>query len=116
MKTAGIIGGLGPETTSGFYLELIFGCYNKNKESRPPILVWNVPLKYAIEEDLLKKAVGEERFLPYLVSGAKILEKAGADFLVMPCNSLHIFIDQIRKSVNIPVLSIVEETGKFLKN
>lgn len=116
MKTVGIIGGLGPETTSEFYLELVFGCYEKNKEIKPPILIWNVPLKYEIEDDLLKKATGEERYIAYLIDAAKRLERGGADFLVMPCNSLHIFIDKIRKSVKIPVLSIVEETAKFLKN
>jgi aspartate racemase len=116
MKTVGIIGGLGPETTSEFYLEIVFGCYQKNKEGRPPILVWNVPLKYRIEEDLLKKSIGEERYIPYLTDAAKRLEKAGSDFLVMPCNSLHIFIEEIRKSVKIPIMSIVEETAKFLKN
>jgi len=42
-------------------------------------------------------------------------EKAGADFLVMPCNSLHVFIDEIRNAVGIPVLSIIEETVRFLK-
>ena len=116
MKTVGIIGGLGPETTSEFYLEVIFGCYTKNKDARPPILIWNVPLRYEIEEDLLKKAKGEERYIPYLMEAAKRLEKGGADFLVMPCNSLHRFIEEIRGSVKIPVLSIVEETAKFLKN
>lgn len=115
MKTVGIIGGLGPETTSEFYLELIFGSYKKYKIERPPILIWNVPLKYEIEKDLLTKASGEERYIPYLVDAAKRLEVAGADFLVMPCNSLHIFIGDVRKTVKIPVLSIVEETAKFLK-
>jgi len=115
MKTVGIIGGLGPETTSEFYLEIIFGCYQKNKENRPPILIWNVPLEYKIEEDLLTKATGEERYIPYLIDAAKRLEKGGADFLVMPCNSLHIFIEEIRNSVKIPVLSIIEGTAKFLK-
>ena len=33
----------------------------------------------------------------------------------MPCNSLHIFIKEIRASVKIPVLSIIEETVSFLK-
>ncbi len=116
MRTVGIIGGLGPETTSEFYLEIIFGCYEKDKASRPPVLIWNVPLKYEIEADLLMKAAGEERYIPYLIDAAKRLEKGGADFLVMPCNSLHIFIEEIRKSVKIPVLSIVEETAKFLKS
>lgn len=115
MKTVGIIGGLGPETTSEFYLEIIFSCYKKNKKNRPPILLWNVPLEYKIEEDLITKAIGEERYIPYLLNAAKRLESGGADFLVMPCNSLHIYINKIRKVVKIPILSILEETAKFLK-
>ncbi|MFH1780098.1 MAG: amino acid racemase [Candidatus Micrarchaeota archaeon] len=114
MKTVGIIGGLGPETTAEFYLELIFGCYRKNKKVRPPILIWNVPIDYRIEETFIVHAKGEEKYLPYLIEAAKKLEHAGTDFLVMPCNSMHVFIDAIRASVGIPVLSIVEETSRFL--
>ncbi len=58
---------------------------------------------------------GSERYIPFLVDEAKRLEKAGADFIVMPCNSLHVFIDKIRNTVKIPVLSIIEETVKFIK-
>lgn len=90
MKTVGIIGGLGPQTTAEFYLELVFSSYKIHKTSRPPMLIWNVPLRYRIEQDLITRAKGEERYLPYLTDAAKRLEAAGADFLVMPCNSLHI--------------------------
>ena len=61
------------------------------------------------------RSEGMERYIPYLTAEAQRLEKAGADFIVMPCNSLHVFIKQIRGSVNVPVLSIVEETVKFLR-
>ena len=115
MKTAGIICGLGPETTSQFYLEIIFSCFQLNKISRPPLLIWSIPLEYQIESDLITKAEGEERYIPYLVDAAKRLENGGADFIVIPCNSVHIFIENVRKAVKIPVLSIVEETAKFLK-
>lgn len=115
MKTAGIIGGLGPETTAQFYLELIFDAFQKNRIERPPLLIWSVPLKYKIEEDLITKAAGEERYIPYLQDAARRLEKGGADFIVIPCNSVHIFIEQVRNSVDIPVLSIVEETASFLE-
>ncbi|KKQ92250.1 MAG: Aspartate racemase [Candidatus Woesebacteria bacterium GW2011_GWB1_39_10] len=115
MKTAGIIGGLGPETTSQFYLEIIFSCFQANKKARPPLLIWSVPLEYQIESDLITKAEGEERYIPYLVDAAKRLENGGADFIVIPCNSVHIFIQEVRKAVKIPVLSIVEETANFLK-
>ncbi len=115
MKTVGIIGGLGPETTSEFYLDIIFSCQRTDKSARPGIIIASVPLPYEIEEDLILRNEGSDRYIPYLVAEAQRLEQAGADFIVMPCNSLHIFINQIRKSVSIPVLSIIEETVKFLK-
>ncbi len=115
MKTVGIIGGLGPETTSEFYLDLVFSCAQKNKTTRPAIVIASVPLPYQIEEDLILKSEGMERYIPYLIAEAQRLEKAGVDFIVMPCNSLHVFIEQIQESVSVPVLSIVEETVKFLK-
>ncbi|MSU54677.1 MAG: amino acid racemase [Candidatus Staskawiczbacteria bacterium] len=115
MKTVGIIGGLGPETTSEFYLDIVFSCQKLEKTARPAIIISSVPLPYQIEEDAISKNIGIERCLPFLIKEAKRLEKSGADFIVMPCNSLHVFIEDIRKSVKVPVLSIVEETVKFLK-
>lgn len=115
MKTVGIIGGLGPETTSEFYLDLVFSCQKKDKTHRPSIIIANVPLPYKIEEEAIAKGTGFERITPFLIEEAKRLEKAGADFIVMPCNSLHVFIQEIRNAVKIPVLSIIEETVKFLK-
>lgn len=115
MKTVGIIGGLGPETTAEFYLDIVFSCQKKDKTMRPHILISSVPLPFEIEEDLILRNEGLDRYIPFLTEEAERLEKAGADFLVMPCNSLHVFIDQIRSAVHIPVLSIIEETVKFLK-
>ena len=114
-KTVGIIGGLGPETTSKFYLELIYSCRKFNEISYPHILIDSIPLPFEIEKEAIAEGFGYEKILPYLISTAKNLEKSGADFLVLPCNSLHIFIKDIRKAVKIPVLSILEETSKFLK-
>lgn len=116
MKTVGIIGGLGPETTSEFYLRIISLCHQKNKIARPPILMWSIPLSYQVEEDLITKAIGEERYIPYLVEAAQRLESGGADFIVIPCNSVHVFINEVRAAVTIPVLSIVEESVTALKS
>jgi aspartate racemase len=116
MKSVGIIGGLGPETTAEFYLDIVFSCQKKSRTNRPSIIITSVPLSYVIEEDAILNGKGIERFSLFLVNEAKRLERAGADFIVMPCNSLHVFIEDIRKAVRIPVLSIVEETIKFLKN
>jgi aspartate racemase len=45
-----------------------------------------------------------------LCANARNLEKAGVDFIVIPCNTVHIFLDAIESSVNIPILSIVDAT------
>lgn len=115
MKSVGIIGGLGPETTAEFYLDVVFSCYKKDTTARPSIVIASVPLPYQIEEDLIMRNEGAERYVPFLIQGAQRLEKSGVDFIVMPCNSLHVFIEQIKASVQLPVLSIVEETVTFLK-
>ncbi|MBU6389276.1 amino acid racemase [Patescibacteria group bacterium] len=115
MRTVGIIGGLGPETTAHFCLEIIKQYEEAGASSRPPILMWNVPLQLEIERDLILRSKGEERYVPLLIEAAQRLERGGADFLVMPCNSLHIFIRQIRDSVSIPVLSIVDTACEHLK-
>jgi len=115
MKSVGVIGGLGPETTAEFYLEVIFQCQKRNTKQRPSIVISSVPLLFEIEKDLIESNTGKERYIPYLLEEAKRLERSGVDFLVMPCNSLHVFINEIRESVSIPVLSIVEETVNYLK-
>lgn len=115
MKTVGIIGGFGPETTAAFQLEIVDLCAAQKLMGRPPILMWNTPIPLQIEDDLILKGKSMDKFLPFLISGAKMLEKAGSDFLVFPCNTLHIFINEIRNSVSIPVLNIVDEMAISLK-
>jgi aspartate racemase len=113
-KTVGIIGGLGPETTAHFYLEVVFAC-SKISGRRPQILISNVAMPLKIEKEIITEARNERSILPFLIHSAKQLENGGADFIVIPCNTVHIFIDEIRNSVKIPVLSIIEETSSFLR-
>lgn len=76
--------------------------------------MWSIPMELKTESDFINKNKGARKFIFHLVNAARRLERGGADFLVIPCNSAHSFIEQIRNSVNIPVISIVEETTNFL--
>jgi len=113
IKTLGIIGGLGPETTARFYMEVVFAC-SKISGKRPQILISNVAVTLSVEKELITEAKNEKNILPFLINAARQLEKGGASFIVIPCNTVHIFIKEIRRSVDIPVLSIIEETSNFL--
>jgi len=114
MKTLGIIGGYGPETTAEFYLKLI-ALSRKKSEGYPPILIYNPPIPFELEKAMAGEGRGEAKMSPILINAAKKLERSGADFIVIPCNTVHIFIEDIRKSINVPVLSIIEETVSKIK-
>ncbi len=115
MKTVGIIGGLGPETTAKFYMQIVLSCQKKNIKQRPNILISSVPISFKLEEEFIKQGRGKKEFLSLLIDSARNLERAGADFIVIPCNTAHVFIREIRESVNIPVLSIIDESAKVLR-
>ena len=113
MKTLGIIGGLGPATTAEFYLKVSYGCQQRNNIQRPPVIIASVPAPYEVERGMILHNINN--YTPLLLVEAKRLEKAGADFLVMPCNTLHCDIEQIRSVVTIPVMSIVDATITYIK-
>lgn len=116
MKTLGILGGVGPETTSKIYHSII-DLFRKNKKDKyPSIVIYNLPFPFIIENEAIIKGINSYKMLPYLIAGAKILEKAGASFGILPCNTLHKYMKEIREAVKIPFLSILDETVSQLKS
>lgn len=57
----------------------------------------------------------KESPLPAMISDAKSLEEYGATAIVIPCNTAHYFIDEVRSSVSVPVPSIITETVLHIK-
>lgn len=112
MKIIGIIGGMGPAATLDLYSKIVaLTPANKDQDHIHVIID-----SYAQIED--RTAFIENRGenpLPKLCEAAIRLEKAGADALIMPCNTAHYFVDDILKKVNIPLIHIVEATAKAVK-
>lgn len=102
---------MGPESTAIFYQEIIKECQSQCgaqlDQDYPEIFIYNLPIP-----DIVNGLKEPEKVLPMLVEGAKKLEIIGVDFIVMPCNTATYFINEIRKELKIPFLSIVEETAK----
>ena len=115
MKTIGVIGGFGHETTARFQLQLFEESKRKGTKQNPDILVHLVPIPKRIEKKLLSNGEGIENYFPYLVDSAQLLEHGGAEVLVMPCNTLHAHIGGIRENVQVEMLSIIDESVKYLQ-
>lgn len=82
--------------------------------SRPPILINSIPLPTRLERENILHEREFEPVLPYLLDAGKSLENAGADFVVLACNSLHIFEKQISESISRPFLSMVKTTVEHI--
>ena len=104
----GIIGGLGPMSSVYFY-ELIT---SHTKAVRDQDHIDIILSSKASTPDRTAYIVGKssESPLPCMIEEARMLERCGASVIVIPCNTAHYFIDQVRNSVSAGVPSIIEET------
>ena len=114
-KIIGILGGMGPESTAMFYQSVIQQCQKQYgaqyDEDYPEIFIYNLPIPNVVEG--IKKP---SKILPILIRGIKKLEYIGVDFIAIPCNTVQYFYDNLRKSISVSLLNIVEETAKKIKS
>jgi aspartate racemase len=113
MKTAGIVGGIGPESTIEYYRQIIAAYRQLKKDgSYPSILINSIDVKKML--DLLGRneltAVTE-----YLLTAVQKLADAGADFAVLAANSPHLVFDELHGRSPIPLISIVETACQAAK-
>ncbi len=111
-KTIGILGGMGPEASANLYGKMIKYTQHKygavQDSDYPPIIIYSMPLLGFDETGIVDK----EAVKSQLIDGVKKLENAGCDLIIVGCNTVHIFFDEMQEAVKIPVLNIVEETKK----
>jgi len=112
MKIPGIIGGLGPETTARIYLALAMSF----AEEYPGILISNASFPKYIEQKIIQESKDCALILPYIIKSIKQLENAGADFIVLPCNTLHSLLNTVKKETHLEIIDLVEEVSKIAKN
>lgn len=116
LKIPGILGGLGPQTTANYYIRLQDLTRAHGLKAQPPLLIWNVDTPYDLMQRSIIEGTGFNDVAQYLIDGAQRLERAGADFIVMPCNTYHMFATQIRQNISIPFVSIIDETVAVIKH
>jgi aspartate racemase len=105
--TVGVMGGLGPDATLDFFARILERTPASRDQDHLHLLIDNNPQVPNRNEAVAGTGLSP---VPVLVEMAQRLEKAGADFLVMPCNAAHAFADAITQAISIPFLSIIEET------
>lgn len=107
-KVIGVLGGLGPWATLDLFEKILRQTPARIDQEHLRIIIDNNPKI----PDRSPAILGEgEDPTPALVATAQNLQRAGADFLVIPCNTAHYFYDRVRAAVTIPVLHIMDEVA-----
>ena len=111
-KVIGILGGMGPEATIDLFTKIVKKTKVKKDQDHLRILIDNNPKIPDRTKAIQKKGPSP---LGKLVRSAKTLEEAGAGFIVIPCITAHHYYQSLQKSIEIPILHIVEETMKVIQ-
>jgi len=113
MQTIGLLGGMSWESSAVYY-KLI----NEGVRSRlgglhsARIVLWSVEFQDVAD----KQAAGDWRsLLQLMIDGAKALERAGADMLLICTNTMHKLADEVAATVSIPLVHIADITAAAIK-
>nr|WP_328019538.1 amino acid racemase [Bacillus mycoides] len=75
----------------------------------PHMMIYSCPTPFYMDRPIdhaaMKKAI---------IEGAQKLESTGVDFIAMPCNTAHLYFEELQRSITIPILNIVDETLKAI--
>ena len=108
----GVLGGLGPMSTV-YFCELLTAHTEATCDADHIDMLIS---SRASTPDRTAFILGnsKEDPLPIMQTEADRLCRAGAELLVIPCNTAHYFYDGLQKSCALPILNIIEETVSFL--
>jgi len=113
MKTLGIVGGLGPESTVDYYQRIIARYRERTGDgSYPEFIINSVNLRKGLDFMDVNDLTG---MADYLLEAIGKLARAGADFGLISANTPHIVFDELAPRSPIPLISIVEATCAVAK-
>ena len=110
----GIIGGMGPLAGVHFQKLLIEAVNARKDQDHMPVICFTNP---QIPDRTASLAVdGGVSYMAEIVRAGRVLEKAGASVLVMPCITAHARFSEIASMVHVPIVSLVAETERFIRS
>lgn len=112
-KTIGMLGGLAWPSTIYAYQSINEEANKRlGKYETVPMCIWSVEMGQIMPDTFVENwdAVSKP-----LIDGAKRLERAGADFVYMTCNTLHICANAIEASIAIPFIHAADSVALAAK-
>ena len=108
MRTIGVLGGMGPAATAYFFQQLVDRVAAARDQSHPPCLLYNAT---QVPDRTAHLTADGSDPTSALQAASRVLERGGADFIAIPCNSAHAYLAAIRDAVAIEVLDMIDLTA-----
>ena len=108
-KTIGIIGGMGPRATVDLFSKIVHFTHAEQDADHLHVLIDDDPSIPSRMDAILR---GGPDPAPAMCAAAKRLEAAGADFLIIGCNTAHYYYPAVHAAVKIPVLNLLDITAE----
>jgi aspartate racemase len=113
MKTLGIIGGIGPESTIDYYKTIVALYRERNPDgSYPPIVINSIDMQRIVQ---MFEAGELEKLTSAFAEELQKLHRAGVDFALLAANTPHLVFDDLQRQSPLPLISIVEATCEAAK-
>jgi len=109
MKTVGLVGGIGPESTIAYYRMIVASYRERSGDgASPSVLIDSIDVRTLL--DLMGRR-DFDGLVAYLLPELERLARAGADFALLAANTPHVVFEPLAARSPIPLLSIVEATA-----
>ena len=106
MKTLGIVGGIGPESTIEYYRFFLDGCRARVPDgSAPHIIIDSIDVNRGIA---MLDANDLTALADYVSESVERLARAGAEIGLIAANTPHIVFDEVKQRARIPMISLIE--------
>lgn len=112
-KKLGIIGGMGPDATVYMFNKIVKKTGAPKDQDHIEIFIHN-NTKVPDRTDAI--LYNGESPIEELLRSASILEKMGADIIIMPCITAHYYFLDIQETINVPIINAIEESVLYIKD
>jgi aspartate racemase len=110
-KVLGVLGGMGPLASAQFMLRLTLLTPASKDQEHIPAVLWSDP-RVPVRSEVLPPGAPDP--LPWLLRGIGGLKRAGCGAIVVPCNTAHIWYDQMVEASGLPMPHIVDAAAADL--
>jgi aspartate racemase len=110
-KVIAILGGMGPEATLDCFGKIIQNTPASKDQEHLRVIIDSNPKV----PDRTPAIIGAgESPVPTIIKGCQALERAGADFIIIPCVSAHFFLNEIQQQSPLPILSAIDAMAETI--